>query len=103
MSILKPVTKVAELKVGAKCIDVKRHKVLVLDENYVLIGMLKFHDVDDENDEVYISYAEAKQVLRHFHLSTLDLRVLLCSSMIEFIELMLGENLKGGESDDGSK
>lgn len=96
MSILKSVANATSLEVGTKYVDVKRHKVLVLVENYALIGMLKLHDVDDEDDEIYISYPEAKEVLRHFNLSTLDLRVLLCSSMIEFIELMLGENLKGG-------
>ncbi len=100
MSIFKPIKRAMDLRVGKKYIDVKHRRVVVVDEVYVSRGCVECHDVDDGEEIIWLTFHEVHDCLREFNLSTLELRVLLTASMIEFIELMLSENYKGGEDDD---
>lgn len=100
MSIFKPIKRAMDLRVGKKYIDVKHRRVVVIDEVYVSRGCVECHDVDDEGEILWLTFREVHDCLREFNLSTLELRVLLTASMIEFIELMLSENYKGGEDKD---
>lgn len=103
MSVLKPVKRALDLRVGKKYVDVKHRRVVIVDNILQSSGIVECHDVDDEDDITWLSFKDVHNELRELNLSTLDLQVLLCGSMIEFIELMLTMNYKGGEEDDGTK
>ncbi len=96
MAILKKVSKPQELEIGERYLDCENRCVLVYDGAYPVSGVYKFHDVDDRND-IYLRFSDIQGNLRIFNITEMELRALLCTSMIEFLELMLFEkNKKGG-------
>ncbi len=97
MSVLKPVKRAMDLRAGKKYVDVKHRRVVIVDNILQASGIVECHDVDDEEEIIWYSFKDVHKELRELNLSTLDLQVLLCGSMIEFIELMLTTNYKGEE------
>lgn len=88
-----------QISVGEKFIDLATHKVVSCEGNYPLQGYVRFVNVEDETDDILLTYRECHERLRRMDLSNLEIRALLCQSMLSFIELMLGvETIKGGEN-----
>ena len=100
--MFKRVTNCSVLKVGDRFIDTKSHRIIVIEDNYPLIGAIRFVDVDDPDEMFFLSYDEVRERLRHLNVSDLEIRALLCSSMLEFIQYMLFLNSKKGGDDNGS-
>lgn len=94
MALFKRVQRQDQMIVGHKYIDEERHKIYVLYDQYGVNGCYYFHDVDDEEDRCIMDWHEIRRKLRVFNLSDLELRTLLCSSMIDFINIMLVEKNK---------
>lgn len=94
MAIFKKVQNPTEIIVGKKFIDEERHKILVCSSVLSFGSMFEFSDIDDEEDRIILQWSEVKHKLRHFNLSSLELRTLLCSSMIDFLLIMLAEDNK---------
>lgn len=92
MALFKKVQNPAEIVVGKKFIDEERHKILICSSVMSFGSMFEFTDIDDEEDRIILQWSEVKQKLRHFNLSNLELRTLLCSSMIDFLLIMLAED-----------
>ena len=92
MALFKKVQNPAELVVGKKFIDEERHKILICSAVMSFGSMFEFTDIDDEDDRIILQWSEVKQKLRHFNLSNLELRTLLCASMIDFLLIMLAED-----------
>ena len=87
-----------DVRCGDKFIDVKRHKIVAVMGNYPIQHHLHVVNTEDEMDDYMMSYSQAHDSLRILRLSNVEIRALLCQSMLEFIELMLYSNdLKGGE------
>ena len=94
MALFKRVERRDQLTIGSKFIDEERHKIYVLTDCFGTGSMFHFQDIDDENDTIIMQWSEVKNRLRCFNLSTFELRTLLCSSMIDFLEIMLIEKNK---------
>lgn len=93
-AVFKRVEKREHLIVGNKYIDERKHKIYVLADSFGVGSLFEFHDIDDENDRVIMQFSEIRNNLRMFDLSEFELRSLLCSLMIEVLELMLIEKNK---------
>ena len=94
MALFKRVGDKSQMTIGSKFIDEERHKIWVLIDAYAVGNLYHFVDIDDEEDSIILSWSEVKERLRCFNLSEFELRCLLCSSMIDFLEIMLIEKNK---------
>lgn len=91
---------VASVEVGEKFIDIGMHKIVRCEGNYALQGHIALVNVEDEEDMYMLSYKQCHERLRRMELSNIEIRALLCQSMLSFIELMLNvENYKGGKKE----
>ena len=100
--MFKRVTNCSTLKVGDRFIDTESHRIIVVDENYPLIGAVRFVDIDEAEEMFFLSYDECRERLRCLNVSDLEIRALLCSSMLEFIQYMLFLNSNKGGDEYGS-
>ena len=98
MAILKKVVSPKELVPGERYLNTEERLILVFESVYPVTGTYCFRDIDD-NTYHYYKFSEIQGKMRIFNLMDLELKALLCTSMIEFIELMIFErekNNKGG-------
>lgn len=93
MAILKKINKPMELIPGERYLDTEKRRVLVFETHYPVSGAYCFRDVDD-NEYHYYKWQDIQGKLRLFNLLDIELKALLCTSMIEFIELMIFEKDK---------
>ena len=100
MALFKKINALKELESGKKFIDTREHKIVLCENVYPIGNFATFVNVDDKEDSYILTFAEIKQFLRHFLLQDIEIRALLCSSMIEFISLMMADSefLKGGKN-----
>lgn len=88
-----------QIKIGERFIDIRNHIIVAVVGNYAMQGHLHVVNVEDETEDYLLSYPQVYERLRRMDLSNLEIRALLCQSMLSFIELMLGvETIKGGEN-----
>lgn len=100
MALFKKVNAFKELESGKKFIDTREHKIIICENVYPVGRFAAFVNVDDSEDSYILMFDEVKRYLRHFSLQDIEIRALLCSSMIEFISLMMADSefLKGGKN-----
>ena len=94
MAILKKVKKPDDLVAGQRYLDLKHNCVVRMENYYPVSGLYEFIDIDDEECRFYVKFGEIVGTMRCFNLTDIELRALLCTSMIEFIELMILEKEK---------
>ena len=94
MSVFKKVKTLSEIRKGEKYIDLSRHRIWVCDEIHAFGNMVIFHDLEDDDDTIILQWSEIKDNLRKFNLSNIELRALLCQSMIDFLLLMMSQDIE---------
>ena len=100
--LFKKVCSRKDLECGKRYINVELHKIYELIGINPIGNLYVFQSVDDEDDTLLLTFNECINVFRKFNVSDMELRVLLCNSMLDFILLMF-ENIKNKGEDENGK
>lgn len=80
-----------DLVEGQRYINVELHRIYKLICVNPVGRFYMFENIDDCDDTLILKLEECLKVFRKFNFSDFELRVLLCSSMMDFLELMFDE------------